>query len=207
MSLSVEVTPTVFLSFSVLMLSFWHLPSLCFSLYPWLKLSNYLSISPRCSPHPSDDLPSFCPLLLSSLPLLFYLIITGISSPPLIGLTHAFLLVMLFVFPLSFLSHFLLPRSSPISLFLLSYFLSSFYLFTYFPFSITLLLLMVLGNVHQAYWHRLVVDEFRRDYTHTHTHTHKCVRACAHRPVGDGGWWAMPDSQHLCPSELLKKPH
>lgn len=57
------------------------------------------------------------------------------------------------------------------------------YSFSLFP----LLLLLVLGNVHQAYWHMTVVHEICHDFTHAHTHTHARVRACKHRPVGDGG--------------------
>ncbi len=145
--------------------------------------------------------------VLSSLSLLFYLTITCMSSPPLIALTRSFFLVMLFVFSLCLFVNFsyshcfvlffpqLLPPphlySNSLSashLSLPSSCLVSFprlYSFTLFPFSIPLLLLVVLGNVHQAYWHRLVVDEFCHDYTHAHTDT--CVCACTHRPVGDGG--------------------
>lgn len=41
------------------------------------------------------------------------------------------------------------------------------------------LLLVVLGSAHQAYWHRLVVEELCHDYTHTHTQSnvHMCVHA------------------------------
>lgn len=37
-------------------------------------------------------------------------------------------------------------------------------------------MLVVLGSVHQAYWHMLVVDEFCHDYTHTRK-THAYVPA------------------------------
>lgn len=147
---------------------------------------------PCCSPHPSDYLPSCYPLLLSSLLLLFYLTITCVSSPPLIVLTRSYHL-MLFLFSLFNPTFFHLSPSSPLFFFtlclpsllplLLSHFLPSSLLLHHFPFP--LLLLMGLGSVHQAYWLRLVVDEFRHDYTHTRTHRH--MRMSVHRPVGDGG--------------------
>lgn len=52
---------------------------------------------------------------------------------------------------------------------------------------------------NQAYWHRLVVDDFFLPWLHM------CLCACTHRVVGDGRWWTKPVSQHLCPSEPLKK--
>lgn len=80
------------------------------------------------------------------------------------------------LYPFSPLHCFIFISSPP--LFPLTRFLPSSLLVHSLCFYIPLLLLVVLGSVHQAYWHMLVVDEFCHDYTHTHTRkTHAYVPA------------------------------
>ena len=126
--------------------------------------------------------------------------------------SNIFILLFPGVLLLSFflLRHF--PHNSPLlqSLSFLSIIFYSDTHLAFFPFPIPLL--VVLGNVHQAYWHRLVVDEFHHDYTrvHTHTHTKTCVHVCTPKPVGDGGWWAMQalsvHAQLSCSRNLIRPP-
>jgi len=139
-----------------------------------------------------------CHLLLSLCPPLFffYLTITYVAPPPfnlfdllccpfyvICVLSHFFWTFFLLSHPPSYPPLFSFTSLSVSHLFLLPSILSH-----YLPSSRSLaflFLLAALGNVHQAYCHRPVVDEFRHDYPRAHTGT--CVCACTLRPVGDGG--------------------
>lgn len=138
----------------------------------------YSNLVPCCSLiHPST-LFSRSPFFSSFIFLHFYL--PGI---PLIFFQTFFLFVMLFgsfLFSLSF------TYSPPMSL--SSYFpelipvfiLTCSFTFLFRPASC---LIIILGNVKPAYWHRLVVDDFHADYTCAYIDTYIC--ACTHRTVGD----------------------
>lgn len=93
------------------------------------------------------------------------------------------------LYPFSPLHCFIFISSPP--LFPLTRFLPSSLLVHSLCFYIPLLLLVVLGSVHQAYWHMLVVDEFCHDYTHTHArHMPMCLYAqtCWR-------WWLMSNAR------------
>lgn len=70
---------------------------------------------------------------------------------------------------------------------------------------------MVLGNVHQAYWQRLVVDGFRHDYTLTHTHTQTNAYVHSHTDllgmVGDEQCQTLSINAHQsCSRNLIRPP-
>lgn len=161
--------------------------------------------------HLLDYLPFCCPLLTSSLLLLFYLTINCVSSSPFISLTRSFLLVMLFVFsvgliPLSatfssfhffvlvFLCYspsialfcFTVCLPSPPSL-ILFHFLCSIFSFCHFSFShSSCLWFWAMFTKHiGTWWWSMSFAMILHTYTHAHTHAH--THACKHRPVGDGG--------------------
>lgn len=164
--------------------------------------------------------------VLSSLPLLFYLTITCMSSPPLFALTRSFCLVTLFVFSLCLLSHFFVTLSSshcfvhffpstvPPPL-LYSSSLSPSHPLVSFPslvFTRSLSFLFPSHSFCLRFWamftKHIGTGWWSMSFamiTHMHTQTHAYVRA--HTDLLGMVVDEQCQTQHPCPSELLKKPH